>query len=104
LCSLPNSGASPVPPVSRKHALQIFRAALRAANPAEAVLRHLKYDGQNLRVDNHAYRLADYDRIRVIGAGKASARMARALERLLGDHIADGWVNVPDGTTVRTRR
>ena len=70
--------------MSRPHALAIFRAALSAADPEKAVRAHVKTDGKTLRVDQRRYRLADFDRIQVIGAGKASARMAQALERLLG--------------------
>jgi len=96
--------------VSRPHAFAIFRAAVRAADPRQAVLAHVKIDGPALVAGNRRYTLADFDRIRVIGAGKASARMAQALERLLGKRIpggsidVDGWINVPDGNTVRLRR
>ena len=90
--------------MSQKHALQIFRAALNAADPTAAVLRHVKVAGGSLNVDGRKYRLSNYDRIRVVGAGKASARMAHGLERLLGNRIADGWVNVPDGTALKLRR
>jgi glycerate 2-kinase len=86
--------------IGRKHALQIFRAALDAADPEAAVLRNLKFDGRVLIAGRKRYRLGDrgdFDRIRVIGAGKASARMARAVERLLGKRIAGGLVNVQDG-------
>ncbi|MEQ1502715.1 MAG: DUF4147 domain-containing protein [Myxococcota bacterium] len=37
------------------------------------------------------------DRIRVLGAGKAAAAMARAVEAIAGDRIVDGLVVVPDG-------
>ncbi len=57
-----------------------------------------------LRVDQRRYRLADFDRIQVIGAGKASARMAQAIERLLGSRLTGGWINVPDGTKARLRQ
>jgi hydroxypyruvate reductase len=90
--------------VSRSHAFTIFRAAVRAADPRQAVLAHVKIDGSALLVGKRRYRLADFDRIRVIGAGKASARMAQALQHLLGTRITDGWVNVPDGNAVRLRR
>ena len=90
--------------MSRSHAFTIFRAAVRAADPRQAVLAHLKIDGSALLVGNRRYKLADFDRIRVIGAGKASAGMAQALQRLLGTRIADGWINVPDGNAVRLRR
>jgi hydroxypyruvate reductase len=97
--------------MNQKHAMQIFRAALQAADPAAAVLRHLKIAAGGLTVAKggftvagRRYRLADYDRIRVIGAGKASPRMAQALERAFGARITDGCINVPDDTTVRLRR
>ncbi|MBZ5632951.1 MAG: glycerate kinase [Acidobacteriia bacterium] len=88
----------------RKHAFQIFRAALEGADPYAAVLRHLHFDGQTLTAGRRRYRMADFDRIQVIGAGKASAAMARAVERVLGRRITGGLVNVPDGTSTRLRR
>jgi glycerate 2-kinase len=69
----------------RRQALRIFRAALEAADPYQAVLRHL-------RIDPEPYR-----NIFVIGAGKASAQMARAVERLLGPRISGGLISVKDG-------
>src|SRR5580704_1497681 len=88
----------------RKHALQIFRAALKASDPQEAVLRHLKFDGKTIMAGRRKYSLQKFDRIQVIGAGKASASMARAVERLLGRRIAGGWINVKDGHTAHLRR
>ena len=90
--------------MSQKHVHQIFRAALQAADPIAAVQHHVKISGGTLQVAGRKYRLSNYDRIRVIGAGKASARMALALEKLFGNRIKDGWVNVPDNTTARSRR
>jgi len=90
--------------VSRPHALAIFRAALRAADPEKAVRAHVTTDGKILYVDQRRYRLADFDRVQVIGAGKASARMAQAIERLLGKRATGGWINVPDGTKARLRK
>jgi hydroxypyruvate reductase len=90
--------------VSRPHALAIFRAALSAADPEKAVRAHVETDGKTLHVDQRRYRLADFDRIQVIGAGKASARMAQAIERLLGSRVTGGWINVPDGTEARLRK
>jgi hydroxypyruvate reductase len=88
----------------RKHALQIFRAALAASDPQEAVLRHLKFDGRTITAGRRKYAIKKYERIQVIGAGKASALMARAVERLLGRRIAGGWINVKDGHTAGLRR
>jgi len=83
-------------PSTRRYALQIFRAALAAADPREAVLRHLTWDGHILRAGSRRYRLSEFDCVRVIGAGKAGAAMAGAVERVLGTSIAGGVVNVPD--------
>ena len=88
----------------RQHALQIFRAALNAADPYQAVLNAVAFDGQVLKIGRKHYALAHFDRVRVLGAGKASAAMARAMERLLGRRIHGGLINVPDGIQAHLRR
>jgi glycerate 2-kinase len=90
--------------VSRQHALEIFRAALRAADPEKAVLEHLQLHRRALRAGGHIFPLAQFDRIQVIGAGKAGAGMARAIEELLGSRLAGGWVNIPDGAALPLKR
>ena len=88
----------------RKQAQAIFRAAVQAADPVEAVLRHFRVEGGALRVARRRYRLDRFDRIFVIGAGQASASMARAVERALGGRITGGLVNVKYGHTDKLRR
>ncbi|MCS6951860.1 MAG: glycerate kinase [Bryobacterales bacterium] len=88
----------------RRHALEIFRAALRAADPAEAVQRHVRLHGNVLQAGRRRYRLDRFDRIFVVGAGKASATMARAVEGLLHRRITGGLVSVKYGHTDRLRR
>ena len=65
-------------------AFNIFQAALKAADPAEAVERHLRVR-------------ADVRKVFVVGAGKAGATMARAAEGKLGRRIEAGCVNVKYG-------
>jgi hydroxypyruvate reductase len=77
----------------RKHALSIFRAGLAAADPAGAVVRHLERG----RYDR-------FDRIWVVGAGKAGASMAQAAERVLGKRIAAGLINVKYEHVARLKR
>jgi glycerate 2-kinase len=89
---------------TRHHALQIFRAALQAADPERAVLKQVSFEGSILKAGRKHYNLGAFDRVQVIGAGKASAAMARAIEKVLGRRIAGGCVNVPDGTSARLRR
>ena len=81
----------------RRHAQDIFQAALRAVDPAEAILRYVRLDHGCLHVGTHRFILEDYDRILVVGGGKAGAPMAKALEDLLGDRISDGVIVVKDG-------
>src|SRR5580698_8605249 len=81
---------------SRGHALRIFRAALRAADPVQAVLRHVRREGEVLIAGERRYLLRSFRNVYVIGAGKASARMAVAVERLLGRRITAGVVNAPN--------
>ncbi len=88
----------------RRQALQIFRAALRAADPVEAVLQHVHRKKEILIVGGRRYRLKSFRHVYVIGAGKASARMALAIERLLGTRITGGLINVNDGCGARLRR
>lgn len=88
----------------RKSALAIFRAALQAADPVEAVLRHVQLNGDALIAGRRRYPLRAFDHVWVIGAGKASARMAAAVERVLGKRITGGLVNVKYGHTAKLRR
>lgn len=67
----------------RSDAIEIFESAVAAANPYGAVRRAL---------DDIAA-----SRVRIVGAGKAAAAMARAAEDHFGDRIAGGWINVKDG-------
>jgi glycerate 2-kinase len=87
----------------RKQAFRIFRAALQAADPAEAVLRHVRRDGEWLMVARRRYRLSEFQNIYVVGAGKASAGMAAAIERLLGKRIRGGLINTKYGHCARLR-
>ena len=81
----------------RQHAKEIFQAALQAADPVEAILRHVKLENEILQIAEHKFELKDFDRILVAGAGKAGASMAKALEDLLGDRISDGVIVVKEG-------
>ncbi len=88
----------------RKHALAIFRAALAAADPVRAVLDHVKREDETLVAGRFRYNLAGFENIYVVGAGKAGAAMARAMERLLGRRIQCGLVNVKYGHLAKLKR
>jgi glycerate 2-kinase len=84
----------------RKDALAIFRAAVKAVNPVIAVKQHLKSQDGVLSLEEKIYDLKSYDRVYVVGAGKASAAMARPVEEILGDRISGGAVIVKYGHDV----
>ncbi len=95
---------SDLPVAAKECVLAIIEAALRAVDPAEAVKRNCLLQGDTLQVGAVAYDLRAYEHIYVLGAGKASAAMACALEGILGERITAGWINVKDGYTAPTRR
>jgi hydroxypyruvate reductase len=78
----------------RQDAREIFDAGLNAVAPKDAILRHCRCKEDRLIMGDRSYRLNDIERIWVIGAGKATAAMARAIETLLGDRIDDGVISV----------
>jgi glycerate 2-kinase len=78
----------------RRDAEAIFRAGLDAVDSKNAVARFLSRKDDLLTVDNSSYDLGDYENVYVIGAGKASAAMAQAVEEILGDRIKTGVINV----------
>ena len=81
----------------RQHADDIFKAALKAVDPMEAIHRYVKLEQDKLYVGERAFKLSEYDRILVVGAGKAGAPMAKALEDLLGNRIKNGLIVTKEG-------
>jgi len=88
----------------RRDARLIFDAALAAVDPEEAVRRFVKLTGQRLQVDRETIDLSAVENVWLVGAGKAVAPMAKALEDLLGERIAGGVLVVKDGHGLPLRR
>lgn len=78
----------------------IFNAALAAVDPYNAVCDAAKIEKNCLCVAGVPHDLAAFGRILVIGAGKAAARMALAIETVLAGRIDAGLVIVKQGHTV----
>jgi hydroxypyruvate reductase len=78
------------------HARLIINQALRAVDPARALKKALRRQGNTLLLGDWRLDLAEYKNILVVGAGKASAPMAQALEEVLGRPLS-GLVVVKDG-------
>ncbi len=83
----------------RTDAQAIFMAGLRAVAPSDAVGRHCRRDANHLHIGPNAYDLDAVERIFVVGAGKATAAMAQAVEALIGQRIDDGLICVKYGHT-----
>jgi len=75
----------------------ILAAAFDAVEPGVAVAHHMKREGDTLLVNNHSYLLNRYQRIFLIGAGKAGESMAHAATEILGERLTQGIIIVKDG-------
>lgn len=73
---------------------RILSAAINAVDPAEAVRRFLHREQGLLVVQDQVYRLDDYKRVFIIGAGKASQAMAAEAAAILGSYLTTGLVIV----------
>ncbi len=76
---------------------RILGAALSAVDPKTAVLNSLLRKNYQLEVDQEIYNLVEYDRVIIIGAGKAGQPMAEAVQQVLGDKIDIGLIIVKEG-------
>ncbi len=81
----------------RRDALEIFQAGIRAADPQEAVRRHLSRQGRRLRAGTDTYDLGSLGAVRVVGMGKASAAMAVPVLEEVGEAVVEGAVTVKYG-------
>ena len=86
----------------RAEVLEVLKAALEAVDPGKLIKRHVRLEGDRLIIGERAYDLKDYKNIFVIGGGKASAALAQALEKILGERISAGIVNTKYGYTAET--
>jgi len=88
----------------RRDAMEVFEAALAAADPIKAIKSAVSCDGSDLVVGDLRIDLRAVERVLLVGAGKATAAMARAVEELLDDRLADGLISVKYGHTVPLTR
>lgn len=88
----------------RRKAASILAAAVQTVEPAAAVKRHVSRHGEVLRVGRRRYHLRRIRRVFVVGAGKAAAPMAAAIEQILGPRVSGGIVIVKYGHAVPLRR
>lgn len=85
----------------RRQLADIFNAALAAVDPYNAVKNAVNRKGNALFAGGMRFDLDRFARIIVAGAGKAAARMALAVEDLLGPALTDGLIIVKKDHAVR---
>lgn len=79
----------------RRHVDELVAAALGAADPEQAVLRHLSRNGSTMQVGfppNASKVELDRGKVYLVSTGKAAVPMARAALRVLGDKVAGGVI------------
>jgi len=77
--------------------VETLQFTLTSVDPHILVSQKVKRRGEKLHVENQVIPLGGYDRILVVGAGKASGAMVEALEPILENRLTGGLVVVPSG-------
>ncbi len=81
---------------------EIYSAGIKAVDPQRAVENHLLSEDGKIVLISDGERIKEFDteefsRIFVVGAGKATAPMAKAVEKILGSRITAGYISVKTG-------
>jgi hydroxypyruvate reductase len=88
----------------RKDILQILKSAVKSVRGDDAIASHVHLSGGTLQVDSHNILIDRYERIFILGAGKALAYMARGLEKQLDGRVSGGLVSVKYGHSIALQR
>jgi hydroxypyruvate reductase/glycerate 2-kinase len=73
----------------KKIAVNIFKSSIESVLPENLIKTSLKIENSTLSIENDKYKIS---KIHVFGSGKASVRMAKAVEDILFDKIEEGIV------------
>jgi hydroxypyruvate reductase len=88
----------------KKGLLKLFNAGIDAVRPSTVINNSVSLDAEILDIAESRYDLGNYRRIYLVGAGKASAFMAKAVEGILGERITAGIINVKYGHASELKR
>ncbi len=83
----------------RKIGLKSLEIAIRSVEPRKLIRNAIKIYDENLIIEEDKYDLKKFERILIIGGGKATAQMAITLDGLLKTYskiVYEGFVNIPD--------
>ncbi len=76
----------------RNKAVEIFLTGVESVKPDRLINRYISIHSNSLKINELTFDLSTINSIYVIGAGKASAAMANALEFILGSRITGGHI------------
>ena len=83
----------------RDNALSIWNAAVDAVRAKTLVQKNVRIEADRLHVKDSVWELSRFNRIVVVGAGKAATGMTQGLVNAVGSKLPiSGWINVPEGT------
>ena len=88
----------------KRDAIEIFLAGVAAVEPGRAVANHLSFRNGTLFAGEEKIPLAPDSRVFIVGAGKAGAPMAAAVEKVLGNILFKGLVVVKYGHLARVKK
>ncbi len=100
---LVENGETPITRKYRAIGLQCIEHIVNAVEPKQLVKRKVKVENGHLQVESFSFDLSKFKHVYVVGGGKAGAKMAQAIEEVLGEHITAGAVNIPTGTRQNTQ-
>ncbi len=84
---------------NRKIALEIVEAGLSAINTTQVINSSISIAENILFIKGEEFNLAKFEKIKVVGFGKASGEAVLALEKILGDKITQGAIVGPSKIT-----
>ncbi len=76
---------------------QIFLAGVESVLPERLIRKQISVTGNKLLISGKTFDRGTLGKVFILGAGKASARMAAEVENILGDIISEGHVVVKYG-------
>ncbi|KXA91508.1 hypothetical protein AKJ57_01055 [candidate division MSBL1 archaeon SCGC-AAA259A05] len=76
----------------RKACLDVIEYALESIEPSRGIEKNVGIEDGMLKLFSEEFELDEVENLYVLGAGKASYNMARAIEEILSDKIAEGIV------------
>ena len=90
-------------PLQIQHLKDIYYSGIQAVDPYQIMMKSLLIDHDILTIQNSEkifqFDLKPFKKIAVIGFGKATAKMAKAVEEVLSDRINSGLISVKYGHT-----